>query len=715
MRCSPALSRQALPSLAGQLAACLAFLLLSVASVFAHPHVFVETRSKLIFDDKGEAVSVEHVFRFDDAFSAFAMQGFDKNQDGVYSREELHDLAKINVESMADYGFFTFGDNTKVELDFTLPTSYWMEVVTVPMDKYWVMKPEDFAAMKESQEMNGDTISQTVDLLELHFVLPLKQPTDATHPITLDIYDPTYFVDFRFADTPDAVGTVNAPGPCQVTRKAPPPLDDATAYALAQIGADQRDLPPELQWAADSQVNQMIVNCAPAPSTASSSEAAAGATGSAVRSTTGSASESADVAGSAMTAAAEAGTTDGAAPLPSAEAGSGAAPMAAPAEAADKAGTSASATGSQPAAPATRRASDVAASTAVAVIDPAVSANVHISLLDRIFGTIALKQKEFYHKLVSSLRAFRTNPHAGWLLIGISFLYGIFHAAGPGHGKAVITSYVVANNETLRKGIVLSFASAFAQALTAIVLVGGLAIVFNLTSVAIQDTAWWFEVGSYLLIIWLGGWLLWQKAFRPLLSGLAARMSGNGLALAGAPTGVHVHDHGHEHDHEAGHSHGHGHHAHAHAHAHGQHQHGHSHGHDHHHEIGADGVCSTCGHAHAPTPDMVQGKITLARAGSIILAVGLRPCTGALVVLVFALSQGLIGAGIVATLAMAVGTGITVSSLAGLAVGAKDLAVRLFGEGSPMAGKVHRAIEIVGGAIVFLLGITLLIATVGWG
>jgi len=105
----------------------------------------------------------------------------------------------------------------------------------------------------------------------------------------------------------------------------------------------------------------------------------------------------------------------------------------------------------------------------------------------------------------------------------------------------------------------------------------------------------------------------------------------------------------------------------------------------------------------------------MARAASIILAVGLRPCTGALVVLVFALSQGMIAAGIASTLAMAVGTGITVSLLAGLAVGAKDLAIRLFGEGSPTSIWIHRCIEIVGAAVVFLLGLLLLVATIGWG
>ncbi|WP_434055337.1 MAG: DUF1007 family protein [Roseibium sp.] len=617
--------------------------IVSVTGAVAHPHVFVEARSKLIFDDEGNAVAVEHIFRFDDAFSAFAIQGFDTNQDGVYSREELAELAKVNVESMADFGYFTFGDNTRVELDFAAPTDYWLEVATLPVDDYWMMKPEDFEAIEEDIRLNGGTAIEEVDLLELHFVLPLKDPSDATAPITLDVYDPTYYVDFRFGQEADAVGTVNAPGTCQVTRKEPPPLDAATAYALAQIGPDQRDLPPELQSAAATQINQMIVNCA---------SAAAGISASGVSGQTEAQTASLDP-----------------------DAGTGGANEALPES------------GTEPLASA--RSDEVVASTQVAVINSPEAAVVGIGVLDRFFGTIAIKQKEFYQRLVASLRAFRNNPGAGWLLIGLSFAYGVFHAAGPGHGKAIITSYVVANNETLKKGVLLSFASAFAQAVTAIVLVGGLAVVFNLTSLAIQDTARWFEIGSYILITGLGAWLLWQKAGKPLALSIADRLSGGNLALAGA----HGHDHAHHHH---GHDHGH-------------------HHHHHHHEFGADGVCTTCGHAHAPTPEMVQGEITFGRAISIVLAVGLRPCTGALVVLVFALSQGMIVAGVASTLAMAVGTGITVSLLAALAVGAKDLAVRLFGEGSPMAIRVHRSIEIFGAAIVFLLGITLLIAALGWG
>ncbi|QFT29974.1 nickel/cobalt efflux protein RcnA [Labrenzia sp. THAF82] len=608
---------------------CIFALMLSVVVVAAHPHVFVEARTKLVFDENGQAVAVNHIFRFDDAFSAFAIQGFDTNGDGVYSREELAELAQVNVESMADFGYFTFGDNTRVELDFNTPTDYWLEVTTVPLSDYWTMKPEDFEAIQEDVRMNGGTAPEDVQLLELHFTLPLKDPSDADNVITLDVYDPTYYVDFRFGSEDEAVGTVNPPGTCQVTRKEPPPLDDATAYALAQIGPEQRDLPPELQSAAASQVNQMIVNCSAVAATAASMNEGAGQ---AVPTGTASVPET-DVS-QALQQQADATDT---------------------------------------------RAADVVESTqsVVTVIDGSDATTVPTGILDRVFGTIAVKQKEFYQALVSSLRSFRNNPNAMWLLIGLSFAYGVFHAAGPGHGKAIITSYVVANNETLRKGIVLSFASAFAQAVTAIVLVGGFAVLFNLTSIAIQDTARWFEIGSYVLITGLGGWLLWQKAVRPFAAMVASRTSGGELAFAGAG--------------------------------------GHHHGHDHHHEIGADGICSTCGHAHAPTPDMVQGRITLARAASIILAVGLRPCTGALVVLVFALSQGMILAGVASTLAMAVGTGITVSLLAGLAVGAKELAVKLFGEGSPMSIGIHRSIEILGAAIVFLLGLTLLIASVGWG
>ena len=179
------------------------------------------------------------------------------------------------------------------------------------------------------------------------------------------------------------------------------------------------------------------------------------------------------------------------------------------------------------------------------MIDGQGQPGIQVGVLDSVFRTIAVKQKEFYQSLVGSLRSFRNDPNAFWLLVGLSFAYGIFHAAGPGHGKAIITSYVVANNETLKKGIVLSFASAFAQALTAIVLVGGLAIVLKQTSIVVKNSAQWLEVGSYVLITALGAWLLWLKAFKPLTVALIARLSSDKLALAGAGHGHAHHDHDH--------------------------------------------------------------------------------------------------------------------------------------------------------------------------
>ena len=92
-----------------------------------------------------------------------------------------------------------------------------------------------------------------------------------------------------------------------------------------------------------------------------------------------------------------------------------------------------------------------------------------------IIGWILAKQSEFYREMSSTIRAAKSDGSAVWTLLGISFAYGIFHAAGPGHGKAVISSYLVANEETARRGIVLSFASALLQALVAVAIVAVLA------------------------------------------------------------------------------------------------------------------------------------------------------------------------------------------------------------------------------------------------
>ena len=280
-----------------------------------------------------------------------------------------------------------------------------------------------------------------------------------------------------------------------------------------------------------------------------------------------------------------------------------------------------------------------------------------------ILAWVALRQAEFYRILTGSLAQIKDSGHAFWLLAGVSLLYGIFHAVGPGHGKAVITSYLLTTRQTARRGIAISFAAALMQGLVAIAVVLVAAVVLRATAIGMTQTTDWFLIFSYALVAAVGAWLLWTKA---------------------TGRGHHHHAHGHEHGHDHEH----------------QHAHGHSHRHDHDDEA--------CGHSHAPDPRLLTQPLTLSRAWAAILAVGIRPCSGAIIVLVFALSQQLLLAGIASVLVMSLGTAITVSSLAVLAVSAKDVALRVAGASSATAERVMRVLEICAAAFVMLLGLTLL-------
>jgi nickel/cobalt exporter len=228
-------------------------------------------------------------------------------------------------------------------------------------------------------------------------------------------------------------------------------------------------------------------------------------------------------------------------------------------------------------------------------------------------GWLLAKQAEFYRMLSGTIRNAKTDGSAVWLLMGISFAYGVFHAAGPGHGKAVISSYLVANEETWKRGITLSFLSALLQALVAVALVGIAAALLGATAGTMNQAVWWIEVASYALIALMGARLLWEKggAFLREFAALRAPKSVGAAA-------THAHDH-HHHDHA--HQHGHDHHHHDHANpAHGEP----GHVHDEH-----------CGHSHGPTPDQLAGPGGWKRGLMAIVAVGLRPCSGAILVLVF--------------------------------------------------------------------------------
>src|SRR5690242_21189869 len=151
------------------------------------------------------------------------------------------------------------------------------------------------------------------------------------------------------------------------------------------------------------------------------------------------------------------------------------------------------------------------------VVDPALAQPFGITRgpaapeVSGFSGWILAKQAEFYRTLSGLIRAAKADGSAAYTLLGISFLYGIFHAAGPGHGKAVISSYLVANDETWRRGIILSFASALLQALTAIVIVAIAAVLLNATAKAMGDTVRVVEIVGYSLIVLIGLRLSWVK------------------------------------------------------------------------------------------------------------------------------------------------------------------------------------------------------------
>jgi ABC-type nickel/cobalt efflux system permease component RcnA len=307
-----------------------------------------------------------------------------------------------------------------------------------------------------------------------------------------------------------------------------------------------------------------------------------------------------------------------------------------------------------------------------------------------LIGWILAKQAEFSLAMRGMLRNAKADGSAVWGLFGLSFLYGIFHAAGPGHGKAVISSYVVANEETWRRGVVLSFASALLQAVMAGAIVVVASIIFNATMTTMCKTERYIEIASYALIALIGLRLIWVKG-RGFLK--TARKISRPLHAIGAAVTPHDHKHSHGyHDDHHGHRHG--------------HHHGHGHHGDHHHH--GEEHASAWGHAHGPEPAELVGPGGWKRGLTAIVAVGLRPCSGAILVLVFALAQGLLWAGVVATFMMALGTAITVAVIATFAVGAKSLAARFATSRSGYGMLALRGIEVGAAFVIFAFGALLL-------
>ena len=290
----------------------------------------------------------------------------------------------------------------------------------------------------------------------------------------------------------------------------------------------------------------------------------------------------------------------------------------------------------------------------------------------RLFAWVLAQQQGLQRMLAASVKNLKTdNPMAGaFTLAGLSFLYGILHAVGPGHGKTIISSYVVANEETVRRGVLISFIAAALQGFTAVALVGVLLIGLGATGFQVNAWSSQLESVSYALIALVGGYLLWTQVMR-----LWRRRSRDDQA-AEAGHGGHGRDHHH---------------------------------HDHHHHHHADGEACD----HLVDARQLAGPISWRKVMAVVFSVGIRPCTGAILVLVFALTQGLFWAGVAATFAMAFGTAITVAVLATLALGSRELALKLGGGNAVWANAVWTTCAIGGALVIFLFGLLLFLASLG--
>jgi nickel/cobalt exporter len=302
-------------------------------------------------------------------------------------------------------------------------------------------------------------------------------------------------------------------------------------------------------------------------------------------------------------------------------------------------------------------------------------------------GWLIEMQSQLTRLIAADVKALHTDSAAIWGLVGFGFAYGVFHAAGPGHGKAIIASYMMASDRALKRGIVLAFLAATLQGAVAVALVGVAALLFHATSAEMNHAADWLALASYSGVVAIGLWLTATKG-RALLAALKARFA-HRAALAAAPLYANAPwrpamDSGAVVAFRAG---------------------------------PPDGVAAAaiddpaaCGHLHAPDPTTLEAGFSWRGAAATVLAAGSRPCSGAILVLVFALAQGLFAAGIGAVFAMSLGVALTTGTLAFAAVFAKRVAMRMAAGDDSRIALAARGVEFLAALLVVAFGLALLLA-----
>ncbi len=275
------------------------------------------------------------------------------------------------------------------------------------------------------------------------------------------------------------------------------------------------------------------------------------------------------------------------------------------------------------------------------------------AIWDQTAAWVWSKQREFHRKLTRELRELRGKHGVGWALVLMSFLYGVLHAAGPGHGKAVLTTYLLTHRQRLNRGIAMGAVAALLQGVTALLLVYGLIGFAGWLPRETETASLWAArvsfallaiVGLYLLaraaVIFLGGVRQWRRD---------------------------------AHRHHAGHTHG-----------------------------------EACGCRHLPSAAQIDTAGSRRAAAGVVLAIGLRPCSGAVLVLILASVMDLAWHGAWAVLAMSLGTALTIVTLAIFATKAREWASALVAHRSPLWALAGGGVGALGGALLLLFGLLLL-------
>lgn len=282
-------------------------------------------------------------------------------------------------------------------------------------------------------------------------------------------------------------------------------------------------------------------------------------------------------------------------------------------------------------------------------------------------GTLIAWQEKFNLELQRAAKALNADGAAFWTLAAASFAYGVFHAAGPGHGKAVLASYMIASGTALRRGMGLAALAALLQGLVAIALVWTAAALLGATAMTMKLVAERVELASYAAIALVGASLVWKKG-RSLYAALQVPAppvaSRSGVYCEAIDDSARLCD-------------------------------------------------PDCGHQHAIDPSKLDRGFVLSEALGAVVAAGLRPCSGAILILVFTLAQGAFWAGAAATMVMSAGTAVTTAALAATAVYARRRAEAWSAPGRRWTGVALRGLELAAAALVLLIGAALL-AGAGW-